>query len=312
VADGSRDGASVDPSGASVAEERGAAPTKFDRDTAVWREDGEERSQTDRPGIGRQTMFGAEVAPDWRAGRGPHGGYLAAMLLRALVESVADPQRAPRSLTIHYARAPEPGPVQISTVIEREGRSLSTLSARMHQGEELVALVLAAFSVPWGGPEISDVRMPPVEPPDPSREGVRLIDQGGPEFARRIVLQPRMEGRPFADPGQPMEILGWIGLAEPRPIDALSLAFFSDALIPAPFMRLTEFAAVPTIDLTVHFRTHMPREPHPDPRELCLARAQTELIHDGFFVEDGAIWAPDGMLLAQSRQLAIVIPMSNR
>ena len=32
---------------------------------------------------------------DWRAGRGPHGGYLAAMLLRSLTETVADPARAP-------------------------------------------------------------------------------------------------------------------------------------------------------------------------------------------------------------------------
>ena len=283
-----------------------AGGTKFDRDTAVWRE----------ASSGPETVFGAEVAPDWRAGRGPHGGYLAAMLLRALVESVGDETRAPRSLTIHYARAPEPGPVQISTVLEREGRSLSTLSARMHQGEELVALALAAFSVPWGGPEIDDVRMQDVEPPDPSREGVKLIEHGGPEFARHIVLQPRIEGRPFAGAGQPMEIRGWLGLAEPRPIDALSLAFFSDALIPAPFMHLSEPAAVPTIDLTVHFRERMPRPAaggtEPDPLELCLAMTRTELIHDGFFVEDGTIWASDGTLLAQSRQLAIVIPFAKR
>jgi acyl-CoA thioesterase len=292
-----------------VADPPAGGSTKFDRDTAVWREAGPGRTQ-----VGRQTLFGAEVAPDWRAGRGPHGGYLAAMLLRALVESVGDETRAPRSLTIHYARAPEPGPVQIGTVLEREGRSLSTLSARMHQGEELIALVLAAFSLPWGGPEIDDVRMPDVEPPDPSREGVKLIEHGGPEMARHIVLQPRMQGRPFAGAGQPMEIRGWLGLAEPRPIDALSLAFFSDALIPAPFMRLSEPAAVPTIDLTVHFREDTPRpaagRSEPDPLELCLAVTRTELIHDGFFVEDGAIWASDGTLLAQSRQLAIVIPFS--
>ena len=283
-----------------------AGGTKFDRDTAVWRE----------ASSGPETVFGAEVAPDWRAGRGPHGGYLAAMLLRALVEAVGDANRAPRSLTIHYARAPEPGPVRISTVLEREGRSLSTLSARMHQGEEMVALALAAFSVPWGGPEIDDVRMQDVEPPDPSREGVKLIEHGGPEFARHIVLQPRIEGRPFAGAGQPMEIRGWLGLAEPRPIDALSLAFFSDALIPAPFMHLSEPAAVPTIDLTVHFRERMPRPAaggtEPDPLELCLAMTRTELIHDGFFVEDGTIWASDGTLLAQSRQLAIVIPFAKR
>ena len=276
------------------------ADTKFDRDTAVWRvEDG---------------VFGAQVAPDWRAGRGPHGGYLAAMLLRALIESVAasvppgDPERAPRSLTIHYARAPEPGAVQITTTIERQGRSLSTLSARMHQGEHLIALVLAAFSLPWGGPEISDVRMPQVAPPDPSRAGVKLIEHGGPEFAHHLVLQPRMEGRPFSGSQQPMEIRCWIGFAEPRPIDALSLAFFSDALIPAPYLRMDELAAVPTVDLTVHFRARMRAAADADPLELCLAQTTSELVHDGLFVEDGLIWAADGTLLAHSRQLAIVVP----
>jgi len=297
-------------------DEARAAPeialTKFDRDTAVWREQGAGGPDIDGARGGRETHFDAEVAPDWRAGRGPHGGYLAAMLLRALVESVADDARAPRSLTIHYARAPEPGPVRIATTIEREGRSLSTLSARMSQGEHLIALVLAAFSVPWGGPELSEMQLPTVDPPDPSRAGVKLIEHGGPEFARHIVLQPRMEGVPFAGSEQRMEIRGWLGLAEPRPIDALSLAFFSDALIPAPYMRLGEPAAVPTVDLTVHFRAHMQRAPETDPGELCLAMTRTELLHDGFFVEDGTIWAADGTLLAQSRQLAIVIPFHSQ
>jgi acyl-CoA thioesterase len=291
----------------------GSAPTKFDRDTAVWREP-DAGSSTSDASSGPLTVFGADVAPDWRAGRGPHGGYLAAILLRALIETVADPARAPRSLTIHYTRAPEPGPVEIHTVIERQGRSLSTLSARLQQGGALVAIALAAFSLPWGGPEISDVRMPDVEPPDASREGVKLIERGGPEFARHIVLQPRMDGNVFAAGEQQMQIRGWIGLAEPRPIDALSLAFFSDALIPAPYMRMSEPAAVPTVDLTVHFRERLPSAADDtsftrrDPRELCLAQTTTELIHDGFFVEDGLIWAADGTLLAHSRQLAIVIP----
>jgi acyl-CoA thioesterase len=285
----------------------GSAPTKFDRDTAVWREP-DVGSATSDGSSGPQTVFGAEVAPDWRAGRGPHGGYLAAMLLRALIETVADDARAPRSLTIHYARAPEPGPVEIRTVIERQGRSLSTLSARMQQGGELIAIALAAFSLPWGGPEISDVRMPDVEPPDASREGVKLIERGGPEFARHIVLQPRMDGSVFAPGEQQMQIRAWIGLAEPRPLDALSLAFFSDALIPAPYMRMSEPAAVPTVDLTVHFRERLRPDTTSDPLELCLAQTTTELIHDGFFIEDGLIWAADGTLLAHSRQLAIVIP----
>ena len=305
--------APVEVGATSLVDQPGTLPTtKFDRDTAVWREDDDDEPVGDRSLGGQRTVFGAEIAPDWRAGRGPHGGYLAAMLLRALIETVADDARAPRSLTIHYARAPEHGPVQIGTTIERQGRSLSTLSARMEQNGELIAIVLAAFSTPWGGPEISDVRMPDVEPPDPSREGIRLIERGGPEFAHHIVLQPRMEGSVFGEGEQAMQVRSWIGLAEPRPIDALSLAFFSDALIPAPYMRMSEPAAVPTVDLTVHFRERLRPAPDTDPRELCLAQTTTELVHDGFFIEDGLIWAADGTLLAHSRQLAIVIPFSRR
>jgi acyl-CoA thioesterase len=297
------------PIPASAVEQPEQGQTKFDRDTAVWL-DGH-RTHPVHPAVGEQTMFGAQVASDWRAGRGPHGGYLAAMLLRALIESVPDRAREPRSLTIHYARPPEPGPVRITTTLERQGRSLSTLSARMHQGEELVALVLAAFSVPWAGPEISEVQMPQVAPADPSREGLKLMEHG-PEFARHIVLQPRIEGRPLTGEERPMLIRGWMGLVEPRPVDALSLAFFSDALIPAPYMRMREWSAVPTVDLTVHFSARMRPAADADPHELCLAQTTSELVHDGFFVEDGVIWAADGTLLAQSRQLAIVVPSRPR
>jgi acyl-CoA thioesterase len=283
--------------GSSLAEEADGSEGKFDRDTAVWSEGG----------TGSERVYGAEVSPDWRAGRGPHGGYLAAMLLRALTETVADPARAPRSLTIHYARAPEPGPVRIHTAIERAGRSLSTLSARMEQEGKLTALVLSAFSVPWTGPEIADVEMPQLAPPDPDPAFRRPPHPALPPIAQRTRLQPRFGGKLFSGERQAMEVGGWLGHAESRPIDALSLAFFADAIMPAPFMRLSEPNAAPTIDLTVHFRTSLPRAAA-GAEELCLLRIRTRLIHEGFFEEDGLIWAPDGTLLAQSRQLALLLP----
>ena len=57
--------------------------TVFDRDTAVTPLQG--------------GTFAATVAPGWRAGRGPHGGYLAAILLRALIEAVDDPHALRRA-----------------------------------------------------------------------------------------------------------------------------------------------------------------------------------------------------------------------
>jgi len=280
-----------------IARADSAPPGSFERDTAV-------RVIERAPA---RTLLEADVSPAWRAGRGPHGGYLAAMLLRALAQSVEEASRAARSLTIHFARAPQPGPVSIATATEREGRSLSTLSARMEQDGALIALALSAFSRPWSGPELAEAQMPDVAPPDPERRPGGLVEHGAPPFTQNIVLQPRIGGLPFTDSEQPMESGGWLGLAEPRPVDAAALAFYSDALIPSPFMRTRRVGPAPTLDLTVHFCTPTPREPSPDPLELCLVHTRASLLHEGFFVEDGTIWATDGTLLAQSRQLAILM-----
>ncbi len=288
-----------------------ASPLRpFDADTAV-----RELSREGGGGEPVLVQLAAEVSPDWRAGRGPHGGYLAAILMRALIAAVAEPRRSPRSLTIHYARAPEPGPVSIVARIERAGRSLSTLSARMEQEGKLVALALAAFSVPWSAQEVLELPMPKVEPPDATRDASVSLVKNAPPFTRHIVVQGRIGAKPFSGSDAPMEVGAWLGLAEPRAIDPISLAFFSDALFSPPFIRLTEPSTTPTVDLTVHFRK--PLAPAPTlavgdarpPHELCFARFRSGLIQDGFFEEDGVIWAEDGTVLAQSRQLGIVMQL---
>jgi acyl-CoA thioesterase len=269
--------------------------TVFDRDTAVERID--------------DGLFAATIAPGWRAGRGPHGGYLAAMLLRALVHTVEDPSRTPRSLTIHYTRAPEPGPIEIRVTIERQGRSLSTLSARMEQAGKVTALALAAFSVPWEAPGANELPMPDLPEPDAERRSTPKLFKGAPEFTRHLVMQPRVGAIPFAGSGAPMKIGGWIGLPEPRPVDALSLALFCDAWFPPSFIALDSPAISPTVDLTIHFRQSI-SECDCDPADLCLSVFDTRLLHDGLFEEDGVIWAPDGTVLTQSRQLGIIMPTS--
>jgi hypothetical protein len=124
-----------------------------------------------------------------------------------------------------------------------------------------------------------------------------------------MVLQPRFGAMPFSGSAQPMEVGGWIGLAEERPLDAPAIAFFSDALFSPPFVRLHEPGTSPTIDLTIHFRTPLPHPVEAERGDLCLARFTTGLLREGFFEEDGTIWAPDGTVLAQSRQLAVLLPL---
>lgn len=278
--------------------------TVFDRDTAIGRLEG---GVDDGAHVAGEALFGADIASGWRAGRGPHGGYLAAMLLRALVAAVDDPERTPRSLTIHYTRAPDPGPIEIRTTVERAGRSLSTLSARMEQAGRTTALALAAFSVPWCAPDANELPMPELAPPDAERLSTPKLFKGAPEFTHHLVMQPRVGAVPFAGSGAPMRIGGWIGLPEERPVDALSLALFCDAWFPPSFIALDSPAISPTIDLTIHFRQSM-SACDCDQAALCLSVFDTRLLHDGLFEEDGVIWAPDGTVLVQSRQLGIIMP----
>jgi acyl-CoA thioesterase len=264
-------------------------------------------------GTGPDVSFAAQLAPEWCINGRPHGGYMAAILLRALTHAVDEPDRAPRSLTIHYARPPSAGPVRIYTATQRMGGSLSTLSARMEQHGELVALALCAFSLARASLEVAELPMPDVSGLDPARRSdddvsARIERGQAPAFMRKLVLQPRGGAVPFAGSDQPLESCAWLGLAEAaRPLDALALALFSDAHFPTPFARLTEPAGAPTIDLTVHFRAADALRRGADSDTLCLTRFRSRVIHEGFFEEDGVIWGADGTVLAQSRQLALLL-----
>lgn len=267
-----------------------AAMTRFDRDTAVR-----------AIGDGR---YEARIDPGWFVVRGPNGGYIAALMLRALADRVNDLARAPRSLTVHYTAPPVEGPAWIETTIERSGRSLTSVSARLLQGDRLLALALAAFSLPREATSFRDVSPPQVLPPEQCLE-----------LPRRIPIHERFEQRwaigslPFSG-GEIALSGGWIRLAEgTRPLDAPLAAAFSDAWPPAVFGRLSErqmTGGVPTIDLTIHFRSALPpADVAPGDFALCVFRSR--YARDGFLEEDGEIWSASGELLAHSRQLALLL-----
>ena len=114
--------------------------------------------------------FALDVEPSSFIVRGPNGGYLAAVLLRAMTARVADlgaePTRPVRSLTVHYARAPVAGAATITTELVRVGRSLVTCSARLDQSGKPALVAIGAFSPAWSGPDWQHDPPPDVPGPD--------------------------------------------------------------------------------------------------------------------------------------------------
>ena len=250
-------------------------------------------------------VWDAAIADGWATPRGPLGGYVMAIVLRAFAEAVGDESRAARSATMHFLRPPDVGPVRVSARVERSGRSLTSVSGRLEQNGKLIGIALGAYSPPWEAPLLPDEPMPRVDPPE-GREPITAAVRGSapPDFTRQVTMQPRFGDEPFSG-GESGEVGGWMGLIEERPIDALSVAVLADAWFPAPWPRLEEFHAAPTVDLTIHFRVSLPIGD-----TLLLGRFRNRMVRDGFFDEDGELWTPDGILVAQSRQLALLIRAS--
>jgi acyl-CoA thioesterase len=280
-------------------------PTRFERDTTVRRLDDE--------------TFGARLDRGWwvddrRAHTyGPNGGYVASIILRALSAAVDDPARAPRSLNVHYATPPTEGEVTVRPVIERRGKHATLCSARVYQEDRLVALAVASFSTPRpGGPEFCDL-VPPDAPAPETVERV-VVRPDGPPVRKRWDMRWTIGRAPNRDEQQaPREALagGWIRLDEPQVLDAPAVAALMDAWTPPVYLRAGTLLAVPTVNLSIHFRTSLPL-PGATPDDFLLAIFRTNAASEGFIEEDGEVWSADGRLVAQSRQLATLVSLADR
>jgi hypothetical protein len=102
---------------------------------------------------------------------------------------------------------------------------------------------------------------------------------------------------------------GWVRPAGRQEWNYALVTQVSDVWFPAVFPMLAGPNPVPTVDLTIHFRAELPLAAL-QPGDFALVRFRTRLSAHGFIEEDGEIWAPDGTLIAQSRQLALLQALS--
>ncbi|MEY2452018.1 MAG: hypothetical protein QOD92_1592 [Acidimicrobiaceae bacterium] len=267
--------------------------SSFSALTAIARDD------TDR--------FSLDIDQSSFIARGPNGGYIAAVLLRAIGARVGDldgnAERSPRSLTVHYPAPPTTGRAVITTEVIRAGRSLVTCEARLTQDGKPMAVALGAFSPPWPGEAWNDRPAPDA----PAAETVTHAGLDRPPLPFLDYWDHRFTKGREVDPTGPAETEGWIRLADPEPIDGPVVAAMTDAFPPAVFTRATAPNPVPTVDLTIHFRTTLPL-PGLEPDDFVLGNFRTRTVAEGFLEEDGELWTADGRLIAHSRQLAIILP----
>ena len=260
----------------------------FDRDTALV------------PLAPRQ--FTGSISENFWVQSGPNGGYLAAIALRGAAAAVPEAERAPRSLHVRYLSAPRAGAFELATEVIRRGRSMTTVGVRMAQAGRDFALASACFSEAFSAIAFQDCAMPqalPLEHSLPIEKRIAMNHQ----FDMRRAIGGDERASPRALSG------GWIRFCDPRAIDALALAALWDSWPPAVFARAFEQrfrGAVPTVEVSVYFRRRVPL-PNAALADYVLLQVESTMADEGVTEESAEIWSHDGQLLAQSRQLALLL-----
>jgi len=248
------------------------------------------------------------IASDWNIGNNPNGGYLLACTLRAM-STLAPDNFDPIAATTHYLRPGQSDEIaDIEASVIRHGRRTTTISGTLQQDGKTRLTCTATFAQ-LDKPENNPIRdnsvrtlsaTPPVLPPPKDCTTRSELAQ-----AVELPIMNRLEIR--VDPKHAKSnlrsdasIAGWIRFKDQRPTDVLALTLFCDSFPPSIFSRYGPIGWVPTIELSVHARRK------PDPGWIKGAFTTNDIAGE-LFIEDGILWDEKDNLVAQSRQLQMIL-----
>ena len=262
---------------------------------------GESEFDADTRLAGDGPAFETALPEDWGGGPGVNGGFMLALCTRALGRVLPFPD--PLVVSGFYLRPGSAGPARLTTEVIRAGKTTAFGQAFLWRDGKEVLRTTAAFTdlaqavARSPGPEFLGGAAPGLPPPEEcfgfepgAVRGVSVADH----FDYRLKAAPGwLRGQPTGDPRYEF----WMRFRDGREPDLMSLPLFVDAAAPA----VLEIGAVSTtVELTVHLRAR--------PASGWLAcRTWTRYVGGGYHEEDFEVWDSAGMLVAQSRQLALLL-----
>ncbi len=254
----------------------------FDVDTAVTRI-GEDR-------------FSGHLHERWTIGEVPNGGYAMALMLRANQE--VSRHADPLTITAHFLAPTAAGPVEVTTFVDKPGRSTTTVSSSLFQeGRQRIRMLATLGDLDSRrGPTRRFLDPPSLEGPYEQRRS--LLMQRFPEnFEFRIPES--VAGGVVGEPTGSPEMGGTIAFADGRDPDLLALPVMADGFPPVAF-NLGHAAWTPTLELTIHLWNHPVAGP-------VTAWIRTEVMEGGYHEEIATLWDAGGNVVARSRQLAVIL-----
>ena len=254
-----------------------------------------------------ENIFSMTPSKDYFVGNTPHGGYLTAVMQKALSLSMPHPHLI-NSNTLYLDRT-EPKEISIHVDKIRESRGSSVGRVSLIQDEKLRCMmtgICSDFNYMNGVNDLETL------PPkifnekrdlfislnfDNKQEGFTpsFIKQTKCDIAKKHAWWLKNEN----DLGDEARCSGFISMGEEIP-DQFVLSFYSDFFPPVVMNKYGPLGWVPTLSLTTNIRQL------PTTSELFMDVIAKDL-NKGFFEQDCQIWDLNKNLVATSRQLTRIL-----
>ena len=254
-----------------------------------------------------ENLFSMTPSKDYFVGNTPHGGYLTAVMQKAISMSMPHPHLI-NSNTLYLDRT-EPREISIKVEKIRESRGSSVGQVSLIQDDKLRCMmtgICSDFNYMKG---VNDLETFPPKIFNQERDSFISLNFDNKEkgFTPSFIKQTQCEIaikhawwlKNEADLGDEARCSGFISMGDEIP-DQFVLSFYSDFFPPVVMNKYGPLGWVPTLSLTTNIRQL------PTTSELFMDVIAKDL-NKGFFEQDCQIWDLNKNLVATSRQLTRIL-----
>jgi acyl-CoA thioesterase len=246
---------------------------------------------------GAAEVFACGPSARYRNAIGPFGGWIAALLLKSVL-SVPQVRGTPLALDALFMGGMHDADLEVRVYPLRQNRSVGFWRSEVWQAGRICAHAQVTLSAPRTSVVFKDARCPQV----PHFEQVPVYEnpRASVPWLDQYVFKP-VSGFLFSQ-AESMDARLWIRDAQPRPIDAISLAALCDTPFPPTWIRLSGQTPVSTVSYSVYFRASE-ADFAAAGEQFCLLDMRASLAQGGYVDQFTAVWSAAGALLAQTQQM---------
>ena len=254
-----------------------------------------------------ENLFSMTPSKDYFVGNTPHGGYLTAVMQKAISLSMPHPHLI-NSNTLYLDRT-EPREISIRVEKIRESRGSSVGQVSLIQDDKLRCMMTGICSDFHYMNGVNDLETHPPKIFSEERDSFISLNFDNkeegitPSFIKQtqceIAIKHAWWLKNEADLGDEARCSGFISMGDEIP-DQFVLSFYSDFFPPVVMNKYGPLGWVPTLSLTTNIRQL------PTTSELFMD-VKAKDLNKGFFEQDCQIWDLNKNLVATSRQLTRIL-----